>query len=265
MFFLLFCIPSISGILTTADNSNHMQCALKACNERRTFLALINGTCYRSGRLSSSKNKSAFQRVYQSPSKEITLFRIVSGSGVSSYDLYNQASTQGQPVADTNRNYSSNFRSILLDEWRNIRPLYMNVTIRNYEDSVVGYFLFKVNNGEDQSTWFKNTTLVLFFPWNIATLFGKSFTYFSIKGFMSLYDTMMFNIAVGASCKGGSGALSVFDRVGECAVSSQPKGLPQVIYAIGPTYSVGQWSVAGRSAKSLEITGIYDSSISIYT
>lgn len=56
---------------------------------------------------------------------------------MASYGLYTGMGDIQQYVGDGARNYSQNFRSILLDEWDNMRPMKMGVTIRNYENVLV--------------------------------------------------------------------------------------------------------------------------------
>lgn len=250
---------------TVADNPKPFQCALQACSQRRTFFSLKNETCVISQRKNPLRIMSSFEKVYQRSSKEITLFRIVSGSGVASYDYFMQNNNFDQFADDTHRNYSHNFRSVLLDEWKTIPPSYVNITLRNSNDSVVAYMVFKVNKRDDMESWFNKNNLIQSFPWNFKNLMQTTYIAFSMKGFTERNTLKRFYINIYfASCNQTHGVLGVFDRLDECNFAAKFKNVPEVIYVVGPTKSGDCWNQFALPAKSLEIIGIYDSSISIY-
>lgn len=183
MNFIFFLISFIPPNPTTGEESRNIQCTIQACNNGRTFFAIINDVCIMFGQRPSSNIMSPSQKVYQKSYEGVTLFRIISGSEVKSYDYYTKKRNLDQFADDAHKNFSQNFRSLLLDEWDSIRPMQMNVTIRNDDDFVVAYLVFMVNVYDNMTSWFDKKNLIRTFPWNLDTLVQQNYYAFSVEGF----------------------------------------------------------------------------------
>ena len=164
---------------TDGELSNEYQCALKSVNNRSHFFVMFNNSCYIPPNTNRKNDFSSFQKFYERAGNQLTLFRIVSGTGIRSYTLFTDINIYHQSI---NRNHSENFKSILLNHWDEIRPIYMNVTIRNVNDNIEAWLLFCVNEDNDVMSWFSRNNLLKSFPWDIVALMKSTFNYFSIRG-----------------------------------------------------------------------------------
>ena len=157
------------------------KCGMRAFQNNKKYFATIKESCYEPIANSSKFTIISSNRIFTKVQTPTTVFRITYGSNVNSY-IYFMEPNPGS-VIDERNNLSINFRSILLDEWNNLKPTNMNVTVRDFNDKVVAWIYFKVNDNDDITSWFSKDNLESSFPWKIKTLLNYNYNYFSIIGY----------------------------------------------------------------------------------
>lgn len=264
-YFILF---SILNYCAAADPMNPVKCGFSAFQNHRKYFLMKNNSCYIPKTSSSEIFEGiSTQNIYQGISGKITLFRLLSGSGAMPYDYFLKTGNDSNTVTDIKKNKFSNFRSILLDEWNDIRPLLMNFTIKDYDDNIAAGFLFKVGTTDNVTSWFHQRNLLDSFPWNISFLRSYDYNYFRIEGDVWNKRSFYINLFY-AQCVDEKGIFGIMDGTGSCFYQNTFQNLtplihPQILF-VNDKGQGGTWKEFSVPMRSLEIFGIYDSSFIFY-
>ena len=256
--FLLF-LQFLYFIIST----NLLKCGMKAFQNNKKYFVIIKELCYEPDSNSSKAAIMNTNRIFTKLPNQIPVFRIVSGTKVDSYTYFINTEHISGSVIDERNNLSINFRSSLLDEWNNLKPTNINVTVKDSNDKVVAWIYFKVNDNDNITTWFSKDNLESSFPWEIETLLNYNYNFFSISGLKidvqrSFYINTIFNL-----CPHDLGILCVFDENDTCSYASK-QIYPKVMFAVNNLGQAGNWNNESIMGKSLEIIATYTSSIIIY-
>lgn len=250
---------------TKQDFEGLLRCGSSSLNNEIKYFMMMEEFCFT---LLSSPTKTtqiATQQFFTCQSDSIILFRLISGSGVHPYEYFVSPGDVNSSVTDRDRNYSKNFRSLLLDQWSHVRPLQMNVTIRDTEDRVIAGLLFNVGTQDDMSTWFAKKNLQNSFNWNISFLQRYDYNKFSIKG-DGINRVFYINLAYD-DCTNDKGVLIVTKSEDSCSYANSLPNLgtyihPRILF-VNFNGQAGIWKANVVQAKSLEITGVYGPSITV--
>lgn len=224
-------------------------------------------SCFIPQATSSELQEMETQRLFTRSTGKVTLFRLLSGSGVVPSDYFVTMGNSSQTVKDVNKNIFQNFRSILLDEWDDIRPTFMNVTLKGYDDSIVAGLLFKIGPTDNITSWFSKENLLNTFPWDPSYLSSCDYNIFSIIGDPTNMRSFYLNLFY-RYCRVEKGVLVIFHGNNNCAYQNQWQNgteftYPQIVY-VNDDAKAGLWSTQGIPLKCLEIEGIYDEGYTFY-
>ena len=252
------------NILYYTISTNLIKYALNALQNNKKYFVIMEESYYRPVTKSSYFLVMGLTRIYTKVPNITPVLRIIYGTNINSYLYFiNMESGEGS-VVDQKNKLSRNFRSILLDDWNNLKPTNMNVTVRDHTDLVVAWLYFKVNGNDNLISWFSKYNLKYSFPWKIKDLLNYEYNYFSILGIRnnneqrSFYINNIFN-----GCPGDVGVLGVFDGKDTCQYVKMSI-FPQIMFAVSSSGQPGYWQTNGKIGKSLEIMATYNSSANIY-
>ena len=245
-----------------AKSTNLLKCGMNASQNYRKYFVIIKQYCYKPVANSSKVTIITSNRIFTKVPNPTPVFRIVSGSNVVSYVYFINMKDKPGSVIDEGIDFSINFRSILLDEWNNLKPTNMNVTVRDFNDKVVAWIYFKVNENDNITSWFSKDNLKSSFPWKIENLLNYNYNYFSVFGFRdpdkrSFYISTFLN-----GCSNDMGILCVFDAKDACE-DGKNTNYPHIIFVVNSLGQADKWKnkIIG---KSLEIMATYNSHTIIY-
>ena len=267
VFFLYILLLNYSSYLLCDNFLSVVQCGLESQINRRKFFIMRNHTCYIPQTRSSQTADLIAQKTYFSFSGNLILFRVVSGSGINTYEYFVDPTNSSQSVGEVFDNHFENVRSELLDEWDAIRPSQVNITIRDYNDHVVAGLSFNVKMTDNMTSWFSKTNLINSFPWNVKYLKKSSYNFFSIIGEV-IVERRFYISEFYKLCPGDVGVLGVMSEIEVCpygyAWRNSTKSLFPQILIVNNNSKAGIWNMLAAPMKSLELTGIYDSDIKFY-
>ena len=147
-----------------------LKCGTKTFQNSKKYFVTIKESCYEPVAISSKVTIMSSNRIFRKVSNTIIVFRIASKSNVISYNYFMNMEHKPGSVIDEGNDLSINFRSILLDEWNNLKPRNLNVTVRDDNDKFVAWIYFKVNDNDNITSWFSKDNLESSFPWKIEKL-----------------------------------------------------------------------------------------------
>lgn len=252
---------------TPIDFIKVLSCSSSAFSDHVKYFLMKKDHCYIPQASSSKTTEMVTPNIYTGVSGEMILFRLLSGSGVKSFDYFiNSNENSNETVEDDNEEQFKNFRSILLDEWDNIRPSLINITIMDYDDNIAAGFLFKVMATDSYTTWFSEENLMNSFPWNISYLRSYGYNFFSIRGDSSNKRSFYINL-FNKFCVTDKGLFGIMEDVNHCPYGNKwNKSLfkfPQIL-CVNDNNRAGLWSTNAIPMKYLEITAIYDENFTFY-
>ena len=251
-------------LFRVACSSEILKCGINSLINGNNYFILDKGSCYNLFENHSNILPKPLHRYFQRFPNTINLFRVISHSKIASYPYFTNASDFNNSISDYENYPGRNFKSKLLLEWKNIRPMEMNITLRGDGNNVVAWLTFRVRDTDDLESWFMKDNLIQCFPWKLEHVSSETFAYFSLKGNQNPAKRR-FHISfpfVG-QCYQDFGMLSIYDVVPEYCKYIPNEDIPLIGY-VEHDSSPAHFEKYIKYAVSLEIMGIYNDTIQIY-
>lgn len=262
-------INSLTFILLNSavtQSSEIISCGLNTFARSYNFFILQNGVCYNMSAIPDTNLIISTGKIFQKYRNDVILLRVISGSGISSYNYYVTSTNFDNSIDGNERNLKQNFKSPLLQEWDNLRPIQIKVTLKDNDNKVLAWLTFRVQKTDDLISWFAKSNLVASTPWILANAKSPRYSYFSIPGNnQNVKRSFHISLPDVGDCSDDYGMLAVYDETPDACSYVKNSVIPVIAYAETdggqPSYFINDI----KYAHSLEMTAIYHEDIAFFT